>query len=195
MFCVEGLSDEKRLSPEVDRCTTWFNIRCCRSDPRDSFVDIFIRCCHRKWICRWVRLSASLYPGGIPRGRTNVPSDFYLPFAHSPAAWAAIVWPILRKMYVQLWLYAYICSVWPYNWAAGSKFEWLTFFLGKHRDLVFGCLSLRCFYHYTISSVHVLRMVLVHPLHSCEFRLDRWERSRPQRCLLNSSRLTWWRLL
>src|SRR6218665_4215995 len=53
-------------------------------------------------------------------------------------------------MYVQLWLY---------NWAAGSKFEWQTFLLGKHRDLVSGCLSLRCFYHNAISSVQVLRII------------------------------------
>src|SRR6218665_91267 len=49
---------------------------------------------------------------------------------------------------------------------AGSKCQWhtySTFLHGKHRDVVSGCLSLRCFYHYTISSVHVLRIVLVHP--------------------------------
>jgi len=28
----------------------------------------------------------------------NVPSNFYLLCAHSPDAWAAILWPILRKM-------------------------------------------------------------------------------------------------
>ena len=35
---------------------------------------------------------------------SNVPSNFYLSCAHSPATWATILWPtcILRKLYVQI---------------------------------------------------------------------------------------------